>query len=169
MKITATAIVAVLVLAGCSRQPTLDVSGKWYFFRGGRLTLVQDGRRISGTGHFPINPRPTEASPTRMPITAHGKVQGERVLLTLEFGTNTLEDVEFLLAISPTGNQRFLKCPQYLSLTLIPEGVDYFQHEILKPELTELEREREGSQQSDRAATSKPAAFQATASEATHP
>jgi hypothetical protein len=46
MKITATAIVTVLVLTGCSRQPLIDVSGEWYFFRGGSMGFI--GIRISG-------------------------------------------------------------------------------------------------------------------------
>jgi len=157
MKITATAIIAIVVLAGCSREPSLDVSGNWYFFRGGPLALVQDGRKLSGSGYFPIDNRPTAASPTSMPISVQGEVQGDRVFLTFEVGTTTLENVEFLPAISPKGDQHFLKCPQHLSLTLIPDGVDIFEHEILKPEFDELRKKRNCSQQPAGAVTQGPA------------
>ena len=148
MKVTATSIVVVLLMAGCARKPTLDVSGEWHFFHGGRFTLVQDGKKLTGSGHILTDNLPTGASDFRIPITAHGKLQGELILLTFECGTNTLRDLQFLPAISPKGNQRFLKCAQHLGLTLIPKGVDAFTHEILKPELTEPRVKREGSQPS---------------------
>ena len=157
MKITATSIVVVLLLAGCSREPTLDVSGNWYFFHGGSFTLEQDGKRVSGTGYLVTDVLSTAAPDPHIPITAQGKIKRGRIVLTLETGTNTLKDVEYLPSISPKGNQRFLKCPQYLGLTLIPEGVDYFGHEILKPEFAELEKKRERSQQPDGAVTQEPA------------
>jgi hypothetical protein len=92
-------------------------------------------------------------SDPRIPITGQGRAHRGRIVLTLAIGANTLADVEFLPAKSPKGNQRFLKCPQHLGLTLIPEGVDPFKHEILKPEFTELEKKREGSQPPDGAVT----------------
>jgi hypothetical protein len=101
MSTRATATAILLLLAGCARHAPVNASGNWYFFCGGRLTLVQDGKMLSGSGHIPNNPRPTEASPTTIPITVQGKALGDRVFLTLKVGTNTLEDVEFLLAISP--------------------------------------------------------------------
>jgi hypothetical protein len=53
MKITATAILAILLLAGCARKPSLDVSGKWYsYLNGGQFTLEQNGNDIYGVGYF---------------------------------------------------------------------------------------------------------------------
>jgi hypothetical protein len=152
-----TAVGAVLLLAGCSSEPTLDVSGEWQFFHGGRFTLVQHGKKLSGSGHILTDNLPAGGSDFRIPLTASGKFHGESIVLTFECGTNTLKNLEFLPAISPKGNQRFLKCPQHLGLTLIPEGVDAFKHEILKPEFTELEKKRERSQQPDGAVTQEPA------------
>ena len=89
MKVTATSIVVILLMAGCARKPTLDVSGEWHFFHGGRFTLVQDGKKLTGSGHILTDNLPTGASDFRIPITAHGKLQGERILLTFECGIST--------------------------------------------------------------------------------
>jgi len=149
MKITATAIFAILLLAGCAREPSLDVSGEWYFYHfGGQFTLVQNGKNISGAGYLDNgNQNPPTPSP-EIPITAQGKIRGDNILLTFKSGTNTLKDVAFLPTISPKGNQRYLKCPQHLGLSLIPKGIDYFKYEILKPEAIEQMKKLEGSQQS---------------------
>jgi hypothetical protein len=148
MKITATAILAILFLAGCARKPSLDVSGKWYFYSGGQFTLVQEGKNISGGGYLDNgNQNPPTPSP-EIAVTAQGKIRGDHILLTLKSGTNTLTDVEFLPTISPKGSQRYLKCPQHLGLSLIPQGVDAFTCEILKPEAIEQMKKLEGFQQS---------------------
>ena len=151
-------IAAALALGPCRTActRTVNISGEWHFFRGGRFTLAQDGKNITGTGYLVTDNLPTATSDPHIPITAQGKIRRERILLTLETGTDTLKDVEFLPSISPKGSQRFLKCPQHLGLTLIPEGVDAFKHDILKPELAELEKKRESSQQPD-AVTQEPA------------
>jgi len=149
MKITATAIVAILLLAGCARKPSLDVSGTWHFYSfGGQFTLIQTDNNISGAGYIDNgNQNPTTPSP-EIPITAQGNIRGDHILLTFESGTNTLTDVKFLPTISPKGNQQYLKCPQHLGLSLIPKGVDAFKCEILKPEAIEEMKKREGSKQS---------------------
>jgi hypothetical protein len=148
MKITSTAILAILLLAGCARKPSLDVSGKWYFYSGGQFTLVQADNNIYGAGYFNNgNQSPPTPNP-EIPITAQGKIRGDNILLTFKSGTNTLADVEFLPTISPKGSQRYLKCPKYLGLSLIPQGVDAFTCEILKPEAIEQMKKLEGFQQS---------------------
>jgi hypothetical protein len=148
MKLTVTAIFAIMLLAGCAPEPSLDVSGEWYFYlNGGQFTLVQTGNNIWGAGYIANdNQNPPTPSP-EIPITAQGKIRGDHILLTLKSGTNTLTDVKFFPTISPKGNQRYLKCSQHLGLSLIPKGVDSFKCEILKPEFIEQMKKLEGFQQ----------------------
>ena len=96
---------------------------------------------ITGTGTVKT------ATSDFVPIEFTGTVNGGIVLLTFDRGTNTSITLRYVPAVSPKGNIHFLKCPENLGRTLVPEGIEPFNYDILKPELIEQAKKWKNPQQ----------------------
>jgi hypothetical protein len=136
-----THIYVALVFAlctGCTRQAT-DVAGQWYFVSGGWLTLKQTGHNVEGSGEWGDNPL--------RPIAVTGQVEGSQMTISVVQTPGNPGTLRYDVAMSPKGNKRFLKCRESMALSLIPMGINYWEYDILKKEMTEQRKQSESSQQ----------------------
>ena len=137
MRATFIATLLLMLVLGCARQPP-DIAGDWTFVAGGRLSLTQTGSKVKGNGVWGDNP------PTTIAVT--GRVASDQMTFVITPPQRPTVTFHYDLSISPKGNQRFLKCREWIGGSLIPAGINYWEYDILKKKMTELRKGTEGSQ-----------------------